>query len=208
MPSRHSAGRLPILTIALGAYLAGCQDAQLTEVENPPVSMDRSALASCRAGGDVLAKYVSAIAMAEGQRVSLSQNAATNVRGAGDAVVTDETGSTYTAKVAVAAGLNESGVAHGSINFVFDRGFSAFWGAVPGVHAIHLVGKVASMTTANGVVTLAGTALETDVAPGGGPLFFPNEPFEVVISAPNQLTLQWCLLPAFDLQMTTGSFEF
>ena len=214
MPLCHSARSLSMLSVALGAWLAGCQDAQVAEVESPSARAGRSYLASCRAGGGSLAETAPEYApsreslFAASRNTSQSASAVINVRGAGGASVTDENGYTYTAKVAISALLDPGGATHGSINFVFDQDFSEVWGAEPGIHSIHVVGKVASMTVANGAITLAGTAIETDIAPGRSPLVFPDEPFEIVISAPNQFTLQWCALPSFDLEMRTGSFEY
>ena len=214
MPLCHSARSLSMLSVALGAWLAGCQDAQVAEVESPSARVGRSYLASCRAGGGSPAQTAPEYApsreslFAASQNASQSASAVVNVRGAGGAAVTDENGFTYTAKVAISASLNPSGGAHGSVNFVFGPDFSEVWGAEPGVHSIHVVGKVASMTVANGEITLAGTAIETDIAPGRRPLVFPNEPFEIVISAPKEFSLQWCALPSFDVEMRTGSFEY
>jgi hypothetical protein len=214
MPLRHSARKLPILSVALGAWLTGCQDTQVVEVKSPSASVGRSYLASCRAGGGSLAQMVPEYALSRQSLFAASHDASpsastvSNVHGAGGAAVTDENGYTYTARVAISALLDPDGGTHGSVNFVFDQDFSEFWGAEPGVHAIHVVGKVASMTAANGAITLAGTAIETDIAPGRRPLVFPNEPFEIVISSPNQFTLQWCALPVFDLEMRTGSFAY
>ena len=33
-----------------------------------------------------------------------------------------------------------------------------------------------------------------------------DEPFEVVISGSGQSTFQWCELPTFDFEVTTGNF--
>lgn len=215
MPLRHSVRSLPMLSVALGAWFAGCQDAQVTDVESRSMRISRSYLASCRMGGTTLAQIVPEYVAVNGslfaarqQDVNQTGSAVINVHGAGSAFVTDENDFTYTAKAAISASLDPSGAAHGSVNFVFGPDFSEFWGAEPGVHSIHVVGKVASLTVANGAIVLAGTAIETDIAPGRRPLVFPNEPFEIVISSPEQFSLQWCALPSFDFEMRTGSLDY
>jgi hypothetical protein len=112
----------------------------------------------------------------------------------------------FPASFAINGVLNSKGSAHGSVNFVFGPEFSAVWGAAPGVHTIHVWGQVTSITVGDdGTIHLAGTATEVDVLPGEGKLVSENEPFEVVITGPGQFTFQWCELPVFEFDVTTGN---
>jgi hypothetical protein len=140
---------------------------------------------------------------------SFAQAAGAIVNGGGSATVTDPGGAQYDARVSIAASMNASGVAQGVVNVVFGQAFSAAWGATPGVHTIHLNGRVEAITAgAGGAITLTGTAVEVDVVTGGNNLVFPNEPFQIVFTGPDTFSLTWCLLPTFDFHLNTGALSF
>jgi hypothetical protein len=133
--------------------------------------------------------------------------AAHQVRGGGQAVLTDPDGNIFSLTFALTTSLPADGSASGVVNFVFGQAFGQAWGAVPGVDAIHLHGTVASFTVAaDRTVTLEGQLTEKDSTRGGGVAFIEeNVPFRIVLhpGAP-QFTLQWCELPTFDLELTAG----
>jgi hypothetical protein len=104
--------------------------------------------------------------------------------------------------------LRSDGPAQGTIHFVFGPPFGQSWGAVPGVPSIHLTGAVTSLAVAGDrTVALEGRLTEKDYTRGGGVPFTEGDaPFAIALrpGAP-QFTLQWCELPAFDLERTDGN---
>jgi hypothetical protein len=184
MCRRHSVfGRL-LLPLALGVWIWGCQDVQPTEPALTPQ-------------------------VAIGTAANHSENVVVRVSGGGQARVTDENGNVYLANVAIAGAHGPNGAAHGSVNFVFGADFAAVWGVEPGVHAIHVRGKVTSITAGDGTVTLAGTAaVETEIVPGRRPIVFTNEPFALTITGPGQFSFWWCEVPSFDFELITGSLTY
>jgi len=171
---------LTLLPAALGSWLAACQEAQPVEPDREPAAH----LAPDATG-----------AAAELVRVF----------GTGKADVIDENGDRFSASIAVSGVLAANGSRHGTMNVVFDRAFSEAWGAEPGVTRIHFRGKVSTITSVGGNIVLAGTATETDYAPGREPLVFNNEPFHLVIDGRDRFVLQWCELPPFAFEVKQGS---
>ncbi len=183
MQNQHPIPVLAALPLILCASLAGCSDALPTEPMLEPSTA--SALAAPNA-----------------------QSAVPRVQAAGQVRVTDENGDGFSARVAIVAETNRKGRTVGSVNMVFDREFSAVWGAEPGIQRIHLRGAVTSTIRDGGKVVLSGTLTETDVAEGGRKLVFPNEPFEIEITGPGRFTLVWCELPPFDVEMAAGQLIY
>jgi hypothetical protein len=205
MPGRHAFHNLSIGSLALAGWLAGCQDPSAPQVESL-----RAVSSASQCPRALLSSYLPAATLWAGRETTTGAQSAsvTRVHGGGSAIVTDENGNRYTANVGLSAVLDPNGGTHGSVNFDFDPTFSEVWGAEPGIHSIHAVGQVTGMAAGGGGVILSGTLTETDVAPGRRPLFFENEPFEVVISGPGRFRLQWCALPPFDFELTTGSLDY
>jgi hypothetical protein len=95
---------------------------------------------------------------------------------------------------------------------LFRNEFAVDWGAVPGVEWLHVWGHVSSVTVdQNGTVTIAGIVIEKDFSKGEGLVFLEeNVPFYIIIGgslSPSEFILQWCLLPEFPVEITTGALN-
>lgn len=113
--------------------------------------------------------------------------------------------------------IAEDGTAHGHVNFVFTGEFARVWGAplesgeVPADH-VHINGRVTSGTVApDGTVTISGMLTESDFDRGTGKYFTVDDPFTITVGGPaldtGEFILQWCLLPAFPVQVTGGGLN-
>lgn len=131
------------------------------------------------------------------------------VHEAGTVTATDPDGNSYAGnRFAILGKVEEDGSASGNVEFRFEEAFSAAWGAVPGVDFIHLKGKVTSgSVNEEGTLTLRGALTEVDFSTGVGVVFAEeNVPFEIVIDPESgRFTLQWCELPTFLMEVTTGN---
>lgn len=130
------------------------------------------------------------------------------VAGAGQAVITDPDGNQFSGnRFALAGVLGPDGSAKGRVAFQLGEDFSNVWGAVPGAtDSIRLTGRITQgEVTADGTVILRGTLLEEDYLDGELIASFEDEPFEIVIDPSGEdFVLQWCLLPAFGMEVTRG----
>jgi hypothetical protein len=133
------------------------------------------------------------------------------VNGAGKAVLTDLDENEFAGNLfAIVGAVDADGSAEGNVHLVLAEPFSVVWGAVPGVDFIHLNGKVVAGAIADdGAVVLSGHLTEVDFSYADGVVFVEeNVPFEIVVDPDaGKFTLQWCLLPAFDLEVTHGKLN-
>jgi hypothetical protein len=136
-------------------------------------------------------------------------DAAATVKGGGKGVLTDPDGNQFRLKsFRVQGTVRDDGSASGRIRFRWTGSFAEVWGdPVCGgtCDTIILVGRVDSgSVAADGTVTLSGTAREVDKRRGR--IVFDSgldEPFSVVAGGSqgkNHFSLQWCLLPEFQIQ--------
>lgn len=139
-----------------------------------------------------------------------AQNGAT-VNGGGGATLTAD-GLMSPVRFGLAGVVQADGSAEGHVNFVFPRPFAEVWGAVPGVDLIHIEGRVTSGSVAgDGTIILEGTLTERDYTKGLGVVFLEeNVPFTIAVGGglgPNMISLQWCFLPVFPVEVTHGTLE-
>ena len=126
--------------------------------------------------------------------------------------MTDIFGDETTAAFSVAAVLNSSTKANGSVNLTFDSDFGAVWGVYPDeTDSVHVYGKITGVTVAgDGTIKLSGEVTEVDLSHAGGVIFSTaGEPFEMVINPdhPSEFTFTWCLLPPFWAEVTAGGID-
>jgi DNA-binding beta-propeller fold protein YncE len=130
------------------------------------------------------------------------------VHGGGQALFTDPSGASFPFTFMLGAVLRSDGPAQGTINFIFSPAFGQSWGAVPGVTSAYLTAAASSVAAdGDGPVTLEGRLTEKDYARGGGAAFIEKDVPCAIALRPGaaQFTLQWCELPAFDLEPTDGN---
>jgi hypothetical protein len=139
-----------------------------------------------------------------------------SVSGAGKAALTDPDGVESPLQFGIAASVFEDGSARGHATFLLQKPFARDWGAVPGVDLIWVSAEITSGSVADdGTVTLHGEFIEADISFREGVVFFEKDTettsiFEIVVGgsmAPNTFTLQWCLLPTFDIEVTRGQLR-
>jgi hypothetical protein len=133
------------------------------------------------------------------------------LNGGGQGLLTDPDGNTFDTQFSFSGVVSAGGTARGNINFVFTGEMADYWGTFPGiVDMFHAFGQVTGGTVdAAGNVTLTGTVTEYDFDNGNGVVFYEtNVPF-VLVAGPslgdNVFTLQYCELPTFTIQVTSGS---
>lgn len=96
--------------------------------------------------------------------------------------------------------VHSDGSARGFANFVFGEEFSALWGA----DVVTLKCEIDTGTVSeDGTIILQGISFEEDFL-DGVVIFEEITPFEIVIDSAGLLTLKWCELPAFELEITKG----
>ena len=145
---------------------------------------------------------------------ALAADRLASVSGLGKAALTDPDGVESPLQFGIAVSVFEDGSARGHATFVLQKPFARDWGAVPGVvDLIWLSAEITSGSVADdGTVTLHGEFVEVDISFREGVVFFEKDTettsiFEIVVGgnlAPNTFTLQWCLLPTFDIEVTRG----
>lgn len=136
----------------------------------------------------------------------------TSVVGSGLADVTDVDGNLFPAagRFSLTGGIMPGGSAYGRISFVFRGAFAGYWGALPGVtDVLRLSGAIDDVRTDGTSVILAGTLTEVDTAAGAGVVFVEeNVPFEIITEVgSNSFVLQFCLLPAFLINVSGGQID-
>ena len=95
------------------------------------------------------------------------------------------------------ANVKTDGSASGKATFVFGTDFSSLWRA----DVVTLECNIDTATIdEDGTIVLQGLAFEQDFA-GGIVIFEEIAPFEIIIDSEGSFSLQWCLLPAFDLEL-------
>ena len=140
-----------------------------------------------------------------------ANHARTHVNATGAGVITDPDNNSFPVRFAITAAVADDGAAVGHINFHFSRPFGQAWGVVPVDH-IHLNGHVTSgEVLANETVVLEGTLTEREYVNGEGVVFLEeNVPFRIAAGGAlgaGALTLTWCLLPEFQIQVTNGTLR-
>jgi hypothetical protein len=131
------------------------------------------------------------------------------VNGGGRATATDIFGGEYDAQFAFSATADPDGTAHGWVSLAFGPEFSAVWGVVPDVQAIHVWGGVTAIVAGDGgEVVLSGTVTEVETVRGGEKVVFDNEPFELVVTGPESFNFTWCEVPTFELEVTSGRLVY
>ena len=135
------------------------------------------------------------------------------VMGHGRGVLTDPDGNEFRLKHFGVLGIvKDGGSARGSIHFLWRGSFPEVWGdpVCEGTcDAITLTGRIESGSVASdGTVTVSGTAREVDWRRGR--VVFDSgfdEPFSIVAGGrlgKDNFSLQWCLLPAFQIEGPIG----
>jgi hypothetical protein len=138
---------------------------------------------------------------------------AASVTGGGQAALIDDgTESPLQFQIAAMVFDDESAVGHAI--FVLRKPFARDWGAVPGVvDLILLKAEIhAGSVAEDGTITLNGEFTEVDISFTEGVVFVEKDTeltslFEIVLGGdlgPGEFTLQWCLLPAFEIEVTKG----
>jgi len=103
----------------------------------------------------------------------------------------------------IKAKVKADGSASGTAAFVFGEEFSSVFGA----DVITLECEIDTATVLeDGTIVLQGQAFEQDFA-GGAVIFEEIAPFEILVDSTGLFTLRWCLLPAFDLEITKGHLK-
>jgi hypothetical protein len=161
----------------------------------------------------IVCAIVASLLAAKSSTASASDRLA-SVSGAGKAALTDPDGVESPLQFGIAATVFENGTVRGHATFLLQKPFARDWGAVPGV--VDLIWVSAEITSGSvdddGTVTLHGEFVEVDISYRDGIVFFEKDTettsiFEIVVGgnmAPNTFTLQWCLLPTFDVEVTRG----
>ena len=99
--------------------------------------------------------------------------------------------------------VHPDGSARGFANFVFGDEFAALWGA----DVVTLKCEIQRGTISDdGTIVLQGLSFEEDFLEGVV-IFEEITPFEIVIDPAGLFTLQWCELPAFELEITKGHLK-
>jgi hypothetical protein len=129
-----------------------------------------------------------------------------HVSGGGQALLTDAFGSDFPHQFSISAVIGHDASVRGRATFVFPMQFSDVWGAVPGVHLIHVDGEITGGSLdPDGKVTLVGPFVERDFAVGEGIVF--EEDSRVTGVGPLQIELwpgsdtfafTWCELADFN----------
>jgi hypothetical protein len=155
-----------------------------------------------------------ALALATKSSTASASDRLASVSGLGKAVLTDPDGVESPLQFLIAASVFEDGSARGHATFLLQKPFARDWGAVPGV--VDLIWVSAEITSGSvaddGTVTLHGEFIEADISFREGVVFFEKDTettsiFKIVVGgsmAPNTFTLQWCLLPTFNIEVTRG----